>query len=134
LPLTWWGNIQQPLAKPPNVDLYGSYHFWPKKFGFRDDYCLGCQAPRRSIAIRTLDVGHPFWIPILPVGFWKQWKCSMCHRGPHANTRTRRSFKWIGVVGLILIALAFWTTLSIQTRRPFTGVPDLFRLRARLRF
>ncbi len=89
--------------------VYGSYHFWPKKVGFRDDYCLGCQAPRRSVAIRTLDVGHFFWIPILPVGFWKHWKCSMCHRDPHANTRTRRSFKWIGLVCLILIAFGFWT-------------------------
>jgi hypothetical protein len=113
--------------------VYGSYHFWPKKVGFRDGYCLGCQAPRRSIAIRTLDVGHMFWIPILPVGFWKHCKSSMCNRDPHANTKTRRSFKWIGLVCLILISLGFWTTLSIRTRRPFTGASDLSRLRAQLR-
>jgi hypothetical protein len=89
--------------------VYGAYHFWPKKVGFRDDYCLGCQAPRRSIAIRTLDVGHIFWIPILPVGFWKRWRCSMCNRDPRANTKTGRSFKWIGLVCLFFIALVLWT-------------------------
>ncbi len=89
--------------------IHGAYHFWPKRVAFRDDYCLSCQAPCRSIAIRTLDVGHIFWIPILPVGFWKHWKCSMCSRDPHANTKTGRSFKWIGLVCLIFIALVFWT-------------------------
>ena len=34
----------------------------------------------------------------------------MCHRDPQANTKTRRSFKWIGFVCLILISLVFWTT------------------------
>ena len=89
--------------------VYGAYHLWPKRVAFRDDFCLTCQAPRRSIALRTFDVGHIFWIPILPAGFWKHWKCSMCHRDPHANTKTRRPFKWIGLVCLILISLAFWT-------------------------
>src|ERR1700686_3493787 len=44
--------------------IRGSYHFWPKRVAFRNDYCLRCQAPRRSIAIRTFDVGHLFWNPI----------------------------------------------------------------------
>ena len=43
----------------------GAYHFWPKRVAFRDDYCLTCQAPRRSIAVRTFDVGYIYWIPFL---------------------------------------------------------------------
>lgn len=81
--------------------IHGAYHFWPQRVGFRDDYCLSCQAPHRSIAFRTFDVGHVFWIPILPVGFWKHWKCTVCGRDPHANPRTRRSFKWAGLMCLI---------------------------------
>jgi hypothetical protein len=88
--------------------IHGSYRFWPKLVGFRNDYCLTCRAPRRSIAIRTFDVGHIFWIPILPVGFWKHWQCSNCGKDPHKTTKTRRSFKWIGLFLLIVLAVMSW--------------------------
>ena len=88
--------------------IHGAYHFWPKRVGFRNDYCLGCQGPRRAIALRTFDVGHIYWIPILPVGFWKHWKCTVCGRDPHVNVKTRRSFKWAGLACLIIISLVFW--------------------------
>ena len=92
--------------------IHGVYHFWPKKVGFRNDYCLSCEAPRRSIAVRTFDVGHIFWVPILPVGFWKHWSCSVCRRDPHVNPKTRRSFKWIGLVCLLLLSAMFWSAPS----------------------
>ena len=38
--------------------LRGAYHYRAKPVGFRDDYCVSCRAPRRSIAIRSFDVGH----------------------------------------------------------------------------
>ncbi len=89
--------------------IHGAYHFWPKRVAFRNDYCLGCQAPRRSIAVRTFDVGHIYWIPILPVGFWKHWKCSMCGRDPHVSGKTRRPFLWAGLVCLVALSLLIWT-------------------------
>jgi len=88
--------------------IHGSYHFWPKRVGFRNDYCLACQAPRRAIAFRTFDVGHIYWIPILPVGFWRHWKCASCGRDPHVHVRTRRSFKWAGLVCLIIVSAFSW--------------------------
>jgi len=88
--------------------VYGAYHFWPKRVAFRNDYCLACQAPRRSIAVRTFDVGHIFWIPILPVGYWKHWKCAVCGRDPHVNPKTRRSFQWAGLFCLIAVSVVFW--------------------------
>jgi len=88
--------------------IHGTYHFWPRRVAFRNDYCLTCQAPRRSIAVRTLDVGHIFWIPILPVGFWKHWKCSQCGHDPHVSRKTRRSFQWAGLACLIVVSVIFW--------------------------
>ena len=90
--------------------VHGAYHFWPKRVAFRNDYCLGCDKPRLSFAVRTFDVGHVFWIPILPVGFWKHWKCSECGRDPHVHVKTRRSFKWIGFGCLVLLSGMFWLT------------------------
>jgi hypothetical protein len=95
----------------------GAYHIWPKRVAFRDDYCLTCQTPRRSIAIRTFDVGHIFWIPILPVGFWKHWKCILCGQDPHVSPKTRRSFKWAGLVCLTIVSAMFWAA-------PVEGDPD----------
>jgi hypothetical protein len=86
----------------------GAYHFWPKRVAFRNDYCLSCQAPRRSIAVRSFDVGHIYWIPILPVGFWRHWKCIVCNRDPHVNPKTRRSFLWAGLLCLIAVSAILW--------------------------
>ncbi len=90
--------------------IRGVYHLWPKRVGFRNDYCRSCEGPRRAIATRTFDVGHVFFIPILPVGLWKHWTCSQCRRNPRAPAKTRRVFKWIGFFCLVVLALMFWTT------------------------
>lgn len=88
--------------------VYGVYHWRAKRLAFRNDYCLVCGAARRSVQIRTFDVGHIFWIPILPGGFWRHWICTVCGRDPHVNTKTRRGFKWAGVFILLLFAALFW--------------------------
>ena len=94
--------------------VHGAYHFRPKPVAFRNDYCLSCQSPRRSIAIRTFDVGHIFWIPILPVGFWKHWKCIACGNDPHVNPKTRRSFIWAGVLCLIAVSVILWAAPDLE--------------------
>ena len=86
----------------------GAFHFRPKRVAFRDDYCLSCQAPRRAVAVRTFDVGHIFWIPILPVGFWRHWACSVCGRDPHARSKARRYFKWAALSSLVSASALFW--------------------------
>ncbi len=92
--------------------VHGAYHFWPKRVAFRNDYCVSCDGPRRAIAVRTFDVGHVFWVPILPVGFWRHWVCSACNRNPHVTSKMGRSIKWAGVYWLIAVSLAFWVVPS----------------------
>ena len=92
--------------------VHGAYHFWPKRVAFRNDYCVTCDGPRRAIAVRTFDVGHVFWIPILPVGFWRHWVCSACNRNPHVTSKMGRSIKWAGVYWLIAVSIAFWLAPS----------------------
>jgi len=88
--------------------VYGVYHWMAKRVAFRNDFCLACGAARRAVQVRTLDVGHIFWIPILPAGFWKRWVCTVCGRDPHVTTKTRRGFKWAGLVILVIFAATFW--------------------------
>ncbi len=89
--------------------IHGAYHFWPKRVAFRNDYCLTCGQASRAVAIRTFDVGHIFWIPFLPVGFWKHWRCTFCGKDPHTSPRTRRSLKWAGLLCLVFVCALSWT-------------------------
>jgi hypothetical protein len=88
--------------------VHGIYQFRPKRLAFRNDYCLSCGQPRRSVQIRTFDVCHIFGIPFLPLGFRKCWRCSVCSSQPHVHPGTRRGFKWAGLVVLLVFTLAFW--------------------------
>jgi hypothetical protein len=83
--------------------LHGQYHWLPKRVAFRYDYCLGCDALSRAIQIRTLDVWHFFWIPLIPLGFWKRWRCTRCGRSPANNPRSHRKF----LKAIALLAAAF---------------------------
>lgn len=104
--------------------IHGAYHFWPKRVAFRNDYCLTCRCTCRSLAIRTFDVGHIFWIPILPVGAWKHWRCTNCGKEPHTSPGTRKSFKWAGLVLLVLFSALSWFAAST----PPDGFDWTFRL------
>jgi len=88
--------------------LHGMYHWRRRRVAYRNDYCLRCEVPRLSFQHRTFDVLHVFWIPLLPLGFWKRWHCGTCGSDPHAHVRTRRSLKWAGVGVLALISLSAW--------------------------
>jgi hypothetical protein len=88
--------------------LHGMYSFKRKIVAYRNDFCLSCAAPRRAYQARSFDTLHLFFVPVLPLGFWRHWKCSVCGRNPHVNPHTRKSFKWAGVVVLAIFAVAAW--------------------------
>jgi hypothetical protein len=72
--------------------------------------------------MRSFDVLHLFFIPVLPLGFWRRWKCSVCGINPHINRRTRKGFKWAGVVVLAIFAAAVWLTPSAEFEYPIAAV------------
>jgi len=86
----------------------GTYHWKPRRIAFRADYCRACDASRISVLIRTVDVLHLFWIPVLPIGIWSRWFCSSCGHRPHQATRTRRGFIVAGAIILALVSTAVW--------------------------
>jgi hypothetical protein len=88
--------------------VYGTYFFARRKVAFRNDYCLNCAAPRLAVRQRSIDVAHVFWLPILPLGIWKRWLCSVCGKDPHLQVRTSKGIKWAGVGLLIFFALSTW--------------------------
>ena len=88
--------------------IHGTYHWKPTTVAFRNDFCRGCEGERLAVRIRTFDMLHIFWVPLIPLGFWKRWFCATCGRQPHQNVKTRRSFKIAGAIAMALIALLFW--------------------------
>jgi hypothetical protein len=88
--------------------IHGTYQFRPERIAYRNDYCLTCEAPRQSVQVRTFDAVHLFWIPLIPLGFHKQWICRTCGKQPDVSAKTRRPFKWIGVFLLLLFGGLFW--------------------------
>jgi hypothetical protein len=88
--------------------IHGFYSFKRKIIAFREDYCLSCNARRIAYLHRTVDVFHLFYVPILPLGVWKRWRCEQCNLDPHIPKGTRYSFKWAGVVVLAIFGGVFW--------------------------
>ena len=87
---------------------HGIYYWRRRIVAFRNDYCLACEAPRRTVQMRAFHVWHVFWIPLLPLGFWNRWVCATCFRFPHRNVKTRFGFKLAGLFILLLLGTIFW--------------------------
>ena len=91
--------------------LHGIYNFRPRRVAFRNDWCRRCRARRLAVAVRSVDVLHVFWIPLVPLGAWTRWFCSTCLNPPHAPPGTRRGIKFAGVVVLGLMSATMWAPM-----------------------
>jgi len=78
--------------------------------------------------VRTIDVFHLFWIPILPLGVWSRWFCRYCGARPHAAARTGRGFKIAGAVLLALLSITVWMPFT-EEGNDVTGMVVLWFLR-----
>ena len=92
------------------VIIHGVYRWQPVNVAFRHDYCRRCALGTLSVLVRTFNVLHLFWVPVLPLGWWKSWFCVRCGYKPHAVARTRRGFKIAAAVVLGLFTIAAWLT------------------------
>ncbi len=88
--------------------IHGYYRFARRLAAYRRDYCLSCNAEGLALQRRAFYVLHVFWVPLLPVGFWRSWHCATCGRDPHVLPGVRRSIRWAVVACLALLAFAFW--------------------------
>lgn len=91
--------------------IHGIYHWRPRRTAFRNDYCRACGAQTVSALVRTWDVLHLYWIPLLPIGVWSRWHCTRCAGRPHAATKVRLGFKIAGALLLALMTWSIWVTV-----------------------
>ncbi len=90
--------------------FYGSYRWAPKLVAFRNDWCTQCQQQRLVVGRRTIDFGHLFWIPILPLGRWTRWYCGNCKSDPSQGAETRRPFRILAW----LFTLSFFGSMGLM--------------------
>ncbi len=89
--------------------IHGIYEVFPQKVAFRNDYCMVCQAERRAVQIRTLDILHLYFIPILPLGFWKRWSCCECGMRPYQMHLTSWLLKVTALGFFLFCSVFFWS-------------------------
>ncbi|HVE78432.1 MAG TPA: hypothetical protein VNA89_06210 [Gemmatimonadaceae bacterium] len=87
--------------------IYGTHHFAQKRVGFRTDVCLSCGKEAVAIEFRTFDVGHVYWLPLLPFGFRRHWQCSACGEHPRGE-RTGQAMKVLGILAFLGIGVVAW--------------------------
>jgi hypothetical protein len=117
------------------IVLHGLYSFRRRIVAFRNDFCLRCNAARVAYCHRTFDVYHFFFVPLLPLGFWKRWYCGTCGRDPHSAGRTRLPFKIAAAVLLGVLTIALFLeqpgpkdVAVMWFVRAFFGIPFLLSL------
>ena len=86
----------------------GVYRFRSRIVAFRNDFCLTCRSERRAVQIRSFNVLSSHGIPLIPVGFWKRWQCTVCGVSPGYNPRSRRKFALTLAVLAAAFAVIFW--------------------------
>jgi hypothetical protein len=88
--------------------IHGVYGFRPRRVAFRNDFCVQCNAARTAIRVRTFDVMHVFWVPLVPLGFFKRWLCAVCGRRPDGSRIARRVLKVAALMALAAMAVFVW--------------------------
>jgi hypothetical protein len=94
--------------------VHGTYRLAPRLVAYRNDWCNHCDKPVLAQQWRSFYVGHVFWIPCLPLGFYKTWRCKVCTKNPRDRLRTS--------VGMIVAGLlAFALIFVIMLFAPYSG-------------
>jgi hypothetical protein len=101
--------------------VHGVYHFRPRVRAFRRDYCRRCEGETISVRVRTVDVLHVFWVPLVPLGVFSRWSCRRCGQHPHRAARTRLVFKIALVLVVAFFGLVFW----LAPHEELTGISEL---------
>jgi hypothetical protein len=83
--------------------VHGSYRFAPRLVAYRNDWCNHCDRPTLAQQWRSFYVGHLYWIPCIPLGFHKTWRCVTCGNDPRARVRTSSGIIIAGLIAFLLV-------------------------------
>ncbi len=84
------------------IVVWGVHRFSRKVAGYRNDFCQNCRQNQVAEWWRSFNVGHLYWIPLIPLGTRYAWHCSVCGIDPHARVESSKGFK-VFVAGFFLL-------------------------------
>src|SRR4051794_39405709 len=93
--------------------IHGIYHFSPQRAAYRNDYCLSCDTVRVAEQVKTLDVVHFYFIPVVPLGRRKHWRCAVCGHDPHERVKSTQRFKVLTAIMFGFLAVLGWLVLAL---------------------
>jgi len=96
------------------IIIHGIYRFKQRIIGCRNDFCNACQHEALTEHWRSFNVGHLFWIPLLPLWWHARWLCTRCGKDPRARYTTGRGYYWAGLVAFAFIAAMGWFMPSAE--------------------
>jgi hypothetical protein len=86
------------------IHFHGTYRFKQHPVGVRMDYCTCCKKERVTIQIKSFDMYHLSFIPLIPLGWKTRWLCTECRLDPRAHYGVSR-----GLMSVFLGVLALFT-------------------------
>jgi hypothetical protein len=86
----------------------GTYHIGKKVVAFRNGYCVSCAATRRIDGIQAFKIFHLLFVPLVPLGFARIWRCSVCHYNPNADLRVGLAGKWFWALLFGIVSVTGW--------------------------
>lgn len=80
------------------MPLEGVHSYKSRTVAYRNDFCISCDEPRRAYQIRSFKAYQIYYIPVIPLGFWREWQCSECERDPHKYPGSSKRMWWVAVI------------------------------------
>lgn len=90
--------------------IFGLYTWGRKLVGYKRDLCFRCKTNTIWHRRRYIPVFHIFWIPLIPLGIYKEWICDQCGKSPKGRSSTTSGIIFglvgipFGLLGLLMIA------------------------------
>lgn len=93
--------------------IAGMYYFGRKIIGVRKDFCANCKRECISQQWQSFYCYHLFFIPLIPLGWHRDWVCTLCMQDPRRKPMLKPLLTILGIlVALICGALAFSAWMS----------------------
>jgi hypothetical protein len=98
------------------IILQGVYSLGKKIVAYRNDVCLTCAGPRRIYGLRSFRIYHIFFLPLIPLGFGRIWRCSVCSLDPKLNTGAEMVWAWAWCILFGIMSITGWLDAQSHPR------------------
>jgi len=86
--------------------IHGIYRWAPRMTGYRDGWCNHCRQVTHALQVKTWNVFHLYWVPVLPLGRYTALHCAVCKLDPTSRVSEPPALLFIGIVCFSLIFAA----------------------------